>query len=178
MRRLGFALLVCLVVAGCQLIEAAGVTPLGSDGVPLGWHQRAGVPNPGLWWTKSWISPQELPSECTTDATTGVTECRPWPVMTLDPGGIVVAFRQRVGPGGSPPTDGTAIRSNGQPAFELVGADDPGCAAIGGDQAVRVVVKPAAGEQGWSEIDACLAGPDHTGGRRVFETIAGITSAG
>jgi len=142
--------------------------------IPASWHTRQGTINPGGNWTVVFMSPQVLPGECTQGAQEGV--CYSWPVTRLVPGGTVIAWRMYGRPGSLPPADGEPIAVGGRPARIAYRAAEPGCAAIGGDVSVAVVMAARPGESAWTGIDACQAGPDHRAADATFrQLLAGVT---
>jgi hypothetical protein len=142
--------------------------------IPASWHTRQGTFNPGGNWTVVFVSPQILPGECTQEAREGV--CYAWPVTRLVPGGTVIAWRMYGRPGVQPPPGGEPMAIGGRPARIAYRAAEPGCAAIGGDVSVAVVMTARPGESGWTGIDACQAGPDHRAAEAAFrQLLAGVT---
>ena len=142
---------------------------------PSGWHERAGGIVPSGNWPIVFVGPADLPSECTTNAD-GSGECRPWPVIHLAPGGVVVAWRFVGLPGDRPPTGGTPIVVGGLSAFRTKGPADSGCAAIGGDESIDVTVPAIPGHYYWYAADACLAGPDRAEDEAAFAAIVTSTT--
>lgn len=134
---------------------------------PGGWNARAGSINPSGNFAIVYVGPQVLPSDCTTPAN-GVTDCGPWPFMHLATDATVVAWRFVGMPGATPPIGGTLARVGGQSAQRTQGPADPGCAALGGDESIGVVVAHPPRWNGWLEVDACLAGPDRGPGETAF----------
>jgi hypothetical protein len=137
---------------------------------PSGWHERAGGIVPSGNWPIVFVGPADLPSECTTNAD-GSGECRPWPVIHLLPGGIVVAWRFVGLPDDRPPTGGTPMLVAGLPAFRISGPADSSCLAIGGDESIDVAVPTIPGEYYWYAADACLAGPERSENEAAFAAI-------
>jgi hypothetical protein len=157
-------------------VQHVAAGPIGLD-VPAEWHVRPGLLNPGGNVTFSYASPLDLPSEC--EQTSGGGVCHPWPIVTLGPGGMVVAVRLGGMPGSQPPTGGQPITVAGLPARRIVGSADAGCRAIGGAQSIAVVVPAVPGTTGWLALDACLAGPDSEAGDAALGAItASVTIAG
>ncbi len=87
--------------------------------------------------------------------------CGVWPPLALDPNGIVVTVWARNGAewtlGGAA---GTPITVGGQSAKLAVGPADAPCAQIGGAELMTAVIPDEPASQNFSEIDACLRGPD------------------
>jgi len=142
---------------------------------PSGWHERAGGIIPSGNWPIVFVGPANLPSECTTNAD-GSGECRPWPVIHLPTGGVVVAWRFVGLPGDPPPTGGTPIVVGGLSAFRTIGPADSSCAAIGGDESIDVTVPAIPGHYYWYAADACLAGPDRAENEAAFAAIVASTT--
>ncbi len=132
-------------------------------GYPAGWDARPGAINPSGNVTIVFVGSTALPSDCVEAANGGV--CYPWPVMTLKPGEIVVAWRAHGMPGSKPPTGGGPTSVGGRPATIERGPADKACAAIGGDGSIAVAVPKPPSQVGWIGIDACLGGP----GTEAFE---------
>ena len=142
---------------------------------PSGWHERAGGIVPSGNSPIVFVGPADLRSECTTNAD-GSGECRPWPVIHLAPGGVVVAWRFVGLPGDPPPTGGTPIVVGDLSAFRTMGPADSGCAAIGGDESIDVTVPTIPGHYYWYAADACLAGPDRAENEAAFAAIVASTT--
>jgi hypothetical protein len=142
---------------------------------PADWHERAGGIVPSGNWPIVFVGPAALPSECTTNAD-GSGECRPWPVIHLAPGGMVVAWRFVGMPGDPPPNGGTPISVGGLSAFGTTGPADAGCAAIGGDESIDVAVPSIPGHYYWYAADACIAGPDRAENEAAFSEILASTT--
>ncbi len=142
---------------------------------PAGWHARDGVIVPSGNFPIVFVGPADLSSECTRNAD-GSGECRPWPVIHLAPGGMVIAWRFVGLPGDSPPPDGTSILVAGLAALRTVGPADSGCATIGGDESIDVTVPVIPGHYYWYAADACLAGPDHGEDEGAFSAIVASAS--
>ena len=155
--------------ATTQRFEGFGI----SFAYPSGWYARRGTIVPSGNETIAFVSPRELPSDCVENSQGGV--CYGWPVTTLQPGGIVIAWRAHGMPGSKPPNGGDPTLVDGQPARISRGPAGQGCKAIGGDESIDVVVPPGAGQMGWIGIEACLAGPDHSAGEAAFAAM--LTSA-
>jgi len=126
-------------------------------GYPVGWAARPGSINPSGNVTIVFVGSTALPSDCAETANGGV--CYPWPVMTLKPGEIVVAWRDHGMPGSTPPMGGEATTVGRRAATIIRGPADKACAAIGGKGSIAVAVPKAPGQVGWTGIDACLVGP-------------------
>jgi hypothetical protein len=148
-----------------QRFEGFGI----SFAYPSGWYARQGTIVPSGDETIAFVSPAALPSDCVENAQGGV--CYGWPVTTLQPGGIVVAWRAHGMPRSKPPKGGDPTMVDGQSARISRGPAGQGCKAIGGDESISVAVPPAAGEMGWLGIEACLAGPDHSAGETAFAAM-------
>ena len=142
---------------------------------PSGWHERAGGIVPSGNWPIVFVASGDLPSECTTNAD-GSGECRPWPVIRLEPGGVVVAWRFVGLPGDRPTSAGTPIVVGGLSAFRTSGPADSSCAAIGGDESIDVAIPAIPGHYYWYAADACLAGPDRAGNEAAFAAIVASTT--
>jgi hypothetical protein len=138
--------------------------------IPSAWHVRKVLPNPSGNWTLDFLGPAAIPSECTLLAN-GVTECRPWPVVRLNAGGIVVAVRQYGMPGSKPPGGGEASIVAGQAARTFQGPADKACRAIGGTSSTAVVLPAVPGSEGWFSFEACAAGPGTAAADAAFMAI-------
>ena len=150
--------------------------PLGLD-APVSWHVRSALPNPSGNVSFAYLSPQALSGDCEISAQGGV--CHPWPVVQLDPGGIVVAVRLHGLPGSQPPPGPEPITVAGRPATRISGSADEGCRAIGGPAATDIVLPSVDGASGWVSLDACLAGPDEASADAAFSAIVeSVTIAG
>jgi hypothetical protein len=136
---------------------------------PVGWAARPGTNNPSGNVTIVFVGSTALPNDCVETANGGV--CYSWPVMTLEPGEIVVAWRAHGMPGSTPPTGGEATTVGGRPATIDRGPADKACAAIGGDRSIAVAVPKAQGQVGWNGIDACLVGPGDDALEATFAAI-------
>jgi hypothetical protein len=143
---------------------------------PGAWHSRTGTAVPSGNVTIIFVGPQVLPSDCVDLSNGGA--CYGWPVMTLAHGGIVVAWRRNGMPGSRPPTGGDPITVSGRPARISRGPADAGCAAIGGDESIDVVVVPTPPGSPWIGIDACLSGPDHRVRESEFAAILANATIG
>jgi len=142
---------------------------------PADWHERVGRIIPSGNWPIVFVGPADLLSECTTNPD-GSGECRPWPVIHLTPGGVVVAWRFVGLPGDPPPTGGTPIVVGGLSAFRTIGPADSGCTAIGGDESIDVTVPAIPSAYYWFAADACLAGPDKVDNEGAFSAILASTT--
>ena len=150
--------------------------PIGFD-VPADWHVRPGLPNPSGNVSFSYASPVDLPSDCVDTSQGGV--CYPWPILTLGPGGMVVAVRLGGMPGSQAPSGGQPITVAGLSARRISGSPDEGCQAIGGTGSIKVVLPDVPGTMGWLALDACLGGPDTAAAETAFAAIvASVTIAG
>ena len=153
---------------------SARATQRFADGViafdfPASWSSRKGTVNPSGNRTVVFVGPEELPSDCVETAQGGT--CGPWPAMKMAANGIVVAWRAYGMPHSTPPEGGDPTDVGGRPATMTRGRPTEGCAAIGGDESIGVVVTPGAGQLGWIGIDACLSGPDHEAAEAGFASI-------
>jgi len=134
---------------------------------PAAWQARVVLPNPSGNWTMVFVGSQVLPSECTTSAG-GVAACGSWPLVRLTADGTIVAWRFFGMPGEVPPTGGTPTLVGARQARSTQGPADDGCAALGGDESIGVVVAHPPRWHGWLEVDACLAGPDQGPGEAAL----------
>jgi hypothetical protein len=151
--------------APVQLVSTAGAR----FDIPAGWQTRPGSINPSGNRPLLFIGPGALPSDCVETATGG--ECHAWPDLHLVAGSAVFAWREHGMPGSRPPAGGDALTVGGRPAHILRGSADESCAAIGGDESIAVALQPAQGQDGWTGIDACLAGPDHASAEAAFQAM-------
>lgn len=141
------------------------------DGQPWSWSLRRGSINPSGNVPLAFISPQALPTDCEETPQGGV--CHPWPIMTLDPGGMVVAIRQNGMPGSHPPADGQPTSVGGRSARTSTGPADTPCATIGGTESIALAIPATAAMAPWFGIDACLAGPDTASAEMTFSEFLG-----
>ena len=151
--------------ASVQLVATAGAR----FDIPAGWQTRPGSINPSGNRPLLFIGPGALPSDCVETPSGGV--CHPWPDVHLGAGGVLFAWREHGMPGSRPPQDGVSLTVGGRPAHIRRGSADEACAAIGGDESIAVALEPAQGQDGWTGIDACLAGPDHASGEAAFQEM-------
>jgi hypothetical protein len=126
---------------------------------PADWRGRPGVINPGGNRTVTYLSPQDLVSECSDTAQGSV--CGSWPRIHLAPDGVVVAWRTHGRPGSRPPSTGDEISVGGRLTLVTDGAPDPECAAIGGDEMVTVAMPAPPPATGWSSLEGCIDGSDN-----------------
>lgn len=160
-----------IATSGTQHVVAG---PISLD-APAGWHVRPGVIIPSGNFAFDYLSPVELPSECTQTSQGG--ECHPWPILQLAPGGIIVAVRLHGMPRSQPPDGGDPMTVAALPARRLSGPADTACQEIGGSELTEVVLPPVPG--GWMSLDACLAGGDTSAADAALASIlASVTMGG
>ena len=104
------------------------------------------------------------------DGSSSVT-CRS-PVGHLGDGGVLVEWGAWGFPGWTfDRTRGRLIRAGGREATLEVQAPDAGCVGIGGVRAIKVVVPTPEVLWNWTQMDACLAGPDPGVAQRQIEAM-------
>lgn len=98
-----------------------------------------------------------------------------WPIDRLRPNGVLIVWENRGFPGGSfASVPGKALRVGGRSAKSAT--TRPGrCSAIGADETVDVAIQLPAREN-WTEMTACLRGPDLSAREREIRALLASTS--
>ena len=104
--------------------------------------------------------------------TTGLTTVCGWPVTRLGRNGVIVRWENRGYPGTNVGTfPGKTMFVGGRAA--RVSISKPGtCRAVGADETISVaIVRPL--ESNWTQVDACLRGPDLGSLEKQVHTLLG-----
>lgn len=114
-----------------------------------------------------YLSTQPVRNPCRTrDETVSCT----WPVDRLRPAGVLVQLENRGFPGWSlAEAPGTELRVGGRPAKRQIDSDGA-CRTIGGDVTIEVAVASPMPDN-WTELTACLRGPQLGPNERQLEAL-------
>jgi hypothetical protein len=173
MRRIAIILTALFLVAACGSATTSPSPSLpancGRDGChfeddmlafdyPASWHEATYDVVSSFSSDLVYLSTAPLSDPC--DRTPSSVSCSRLAATSLGTNGVLVTWTARGWPGWTfDPNEGSPLAVGQRQATFAVESPDESCKVIGGVRAITVVV-PRSAPGNWTQLDACLAGPD------------------